>query len=77
MTVMSALVDGTEGGNWDAARSAVIDYTSDDAATADLVAGFLNLGMILIEHIALTNDQSTETAVSVISQVVARMGDRD
>lgn len=72
---MAALLDGTEGGNWGAARSAVVDYTSDDAATADLVAGFLNLGMILIEHIALANGQSTETAVSVISQAVARLNE--
>lgn len=73
MAVMTALLDGTEGGNWPAAQSAVIDYTSDDSATADLVAGFINLGTILIKHIALTNGQSTEKAVSVISEVVARM----
>ena len=30
---MTALLDGTEGGNWPAAQSAVIDFTSDDAAT--------------------------------------------
>jgi len=33
MAVMTALLDGTEGGNWPAAQSAVIDFTSDDAAT--------------------------------------------
>jgi hypothetical protein len=75
LAVITALLDGTEGGNWDAAQSAVIDYTSDDAATADLMTGFLNLGMILVKHIALTNGQSTGTAVAVISQVVAGMAD--
>lgn len=72
---MTALIDGTPGGNWDAARSAVIDYTADDAATADLVAGFINLGEILIKHIALKEGQSDEAAVQVLADVVARMGE--
>ena len=53
IAVMTALMDGTEGGNWDAAQSVVTDYTSDEAATADLVGGFINLGMVLVSEIKL------------------------
>lgn len=72
---MTALLDGTEGGNWDAAQSVVIDYTSDDAATADLVTGFINLGMLLVKEIELLADQSTEAVLRNTSQAIAAMGD--
>ena len=70
---MTALLDGTKGGNWDAAQSVVTDYTSDDAATADLVAGFINLGMLLVKEIEILADQTTESVLRATSQAVARM----
>jgi hypothetical protein len=75
LAVMTALMDGTEGGNWDAAQSVVTDYTSDDAGTADLMAGFINLGMLLVKEIELVADQTTESVLQNTSQAVARMGD--
>jgi hypothetical protein len=75
LAVITALLDGTEGGNWSAAQSAVTDYTSDDAATADLVAGFINLGMLLVKEIELLADQTTESVLQNTSQAIARMGD--
>jgi len=72
---MTALLDSTEGGNWNAAQSVVTDYTSDDAATADLVAGFINLGMLLVKEIEILADESTEAVLRKTSQVIAAMGD--
>jgi hypothetical protein len=75
IAVMTALLDGTVGGNWNAAQSVVTDYTSDDTATAELVAGFTNLGMVLVDEIKLLAGQSTESALSTTSQVIAGMSD--
>jgi hypothetical protein len=74
IAVMTALLDGTEGGNWNAAQSVVTDYTSDDTATAELVAGFINLGMVLVNEIKLLTSESTEGVLSKTSRVIARMG---
>jgi hypothetical protein len=71
---MTALLDGTEGGNWDAAQSVVTDYTSDDTATAELVAGFINLGTVLVNEIKLLTSESTEGVLSKTAQVIAGMG---
>ena len=74
IAVLTALLDGTEGGNWHAAQSAVADYTSDDAATAELVSGFINLGTVLVNEIKLLTSESTEGVLSKTSQVIAEMG---
>jgi hypothetical protein len=69
---MTALLDGTEGSNWDAAQSVVTDYTSDDTTTAELVAGFINLGMV--NEIKPLTSESTEGVLSKTAQVIAGMG---
>jgi hypothetical protein len=74
VAVMTALLDGTEGGNWDAAQSVVTDYTSDDAANADLMAGLINLGMVLVTQIKQITGESTDTVLSTASQVVVIAG---
>jgi hypothetical protein len=72
---MMALMDGTEGGNWNSAQSVVTDYTSDDAAVADLMAGFINLGMVLVSEIKALTDESDEDVLLKTSRVIAAVGD--
>lgn len=81
IAVMTALLDGTEGGNWHAAQSAVADYTSDDTAaqkdqqqTAALVSGFINLGMVLVDSIKLLTGESAAGVLSETSKVIGGLG---
>jgi hypothetical protein len=74
IAVMTALLDGTEGGNWHAAQSAVADYTSDDTATAALVSGFINLGEVLVNEIKLLTGESTAGVLSKTSKVIGGLG---
>jgi hypothetical protein len=76
LAVMTALLDGTEGGNWEFAGKLVEDYTSNDAATADLVTGFINLGMVFVTEIKTISGESTdEEVLRKTSLVIAAMGD--
>jgi hypothetical protein len=46
----------------------------DDAAIADLIVGFINLGMVLVKEIEILSDESTEEVLRKTSEVIAGMG---
>jgi hypothetical protein len=68
---MTALLDGTEGGNWEFAGKLVEDYTSDDGATGELMTGFINLAMVLVETVQHLSDESAEGVLSVTAHSIA------